>query len=171
MFHVRLNWKPKNLHCRDCHDTKATANQGLNSAVSCAQKLMEWGFLQANLTNLSRCWVLSIIWSKLGCFSFLLKKKKAKRQWTFKPVNFSWFFTSLSVQNFWFCLIRKCVKVKKPQWKRNVVLAGVLDQRVYFCLSGSLYYIFNNFLVKHNLMSFLYKIKVVQLFTLRFFSK
>lgn len=61
------------------------------------------------------------------------------------------------------------VKVKKPQWKLSVVLADVLDHRVYFCLSGSLYYVFNNFLVKHNLMSFLYKIKVVQLFTLRFF--
>lgn len=29
--------------------------------------------------------------------------------------------------------------------------------------------VFNDFLVKHNLMSFLYKIKVVQLFTLRLF--
>lgn len=49
-------------------------------------------------------------------------------------------------------------------------MADVLDQCTYFCLEGSLYYhVFNNFLVKHNLMSFLYKIEVIQLFTLRFF--
>lgn len=113
--------------------------------------------------------VQSVLQELGTCCRLIWLKKKAKHQRTFKPVNFSWFFTSLSVQNFWFCSIWKCVKVKKPHWKLSVVLADVLDQRVYFCLSGSLYYVFNNFLVKHNLMSFLYKIKVVQLFTLRFF--
>lgn len=143
MFHVRLNWKPKNLNCLSWYKGNSKPRTEF-CYLMCTETHEEWGLLQANLTNLSRCWVLSIIWSKLGCFSFLLKKR-AKHQWTFKPVNFSWFFTSLSVQNFWFCSVWKCVKVKKPQWKLSVVLADVLDQRVYFCLSGSLYYVLTTF--------------------------